>query len=110
MRVVVDQPNEILLEILQHQGLTDARALGNETRLLDERDDVGGGDAIVTGRCRFAPRHGSPTASISGFARPERRRCGIRSASAGWRAAGSRERPDSWLGPHARPQARWPRR
>ena len=65
MRIVVNQADEVLLPSLQYKRLADKLALGDETDLLNERDDVGGGD-LVTARFLFALGHdpGSPTAAI----------------------------------------------
>jgi len=56
--IVVDEADQFLLPVLQHQRLANELTLGNKTDLLDKRDDVGSGDPVITLRAlRLAPGH-----------------------------------------------------
>ena len=55
LRVVVNQMDQIFLPIKQFELLADELALGDEANRLDELDDVGRGDLIVTQLFLLAP-------------------------------------------------------
>ena len=53
--IVVDQAQQLLLPVLQHQRLADETTFWNKTDLFDKRDDVGSGNAVITLRTSLAP-------------------------------------------------------